>query len=169
MRDYPDLNMFLSPGNEQLLVLRAQVPYFAIVSTFDPTKTEEDNVKTFRDVCKVAPASVAYDEVYGHDFGVMIFRSTPEIKKFCSKVATEHNQVGYIFQGTLIKQDGSEVELPKWVNTAECLESWIQHLHPNFKILGSWNRSMSYVQMRHAQYNQGKVQSQLPDGTLVLK
>ena len=168
MQDHLDLTMFLDPGRRILSV--GGSGSLAIVSPFEPAKTEKDNVRALRDVYEAAPKHVAPDLIYGKDFGVIVFRSANgQTRKYCQQVARTYNQLGCIYHGTLLRTDGSEQCLPAWDGTTQCLEEWIRYLRPGFAIQGIWNLSWLYCFMRYQQYRFGLIESQLPDGTVVLR
>ena len=167
MKDYPDLNMFIQEGVGGVAI-RKTGP-MVIVSPFSSGLTEKEAVWAVRNIYLQVPEkkrnsfSCGPDLVYGEGFGIVIFYPNAShleaVKQYCLAVAKQYSQFGIVvWNGTnasLLALDGAETPLAPWNNTQDRLEEWCQHLHSGFQVEGTWNRSASYIRMRHAKL-QGK-------------
>lgn len=153
MHDYPQWKMFIQEGVEHVSTIGHTWPGMIIVSTFTPVKTESDNVLALRDLYRGFPYQMPPELVCSDDFGIVIFHTPKEglsaLRQYCRKAVQNFDQTGYVEwngkQAKFINAIGEEIALTAWDGTANCLESWVQHLHPNFQIKGIWNREMTYV------------------------
>jgi len=164
MKDYRYMKMYTVPGTDRIIILREGIPthIFIIVSPFDPDETEEENVRAVHDLYPNAPGeqtstNLIYGEAHGESFGVIVFRPY-QLKPtlgYCQKIVEDRNQPGLITWtledgAQFVARDGTKINLPPWDKTVARLEEWCQHLKPDFKILGTWNREMSFMQEREA-------------------
>ena len=147
----------------EILALDVYNPLMSIVSTFDYSKPEEDNIRALRNFYKNGPHDWPPDLIFSKDFGVIVFRFSghllEKIKTYCESAVEKFNQLGYVVwdgaTAEFIAKDKNEIELPPWNKTIKTLEEWISHIHPGFKVEGFWNRSSSYVCQKREEYGLG--------------
>ena len=74
MNDYPLLNMFIQERvDDRCPSCLGHASGIMIVSSFDPRKTEEENVRALRKLYMDCEISKGPDLIYGDYFGVIVF------------------------------------------------------------------------------------------------
>jgi|GEM_PF-6460342 len=160
MQDHPKYKMFLQDGIDHIMVEGRNPSGIVIVSSFDSNKTEEENVLALRELYKGFPYTLQLDLLYDHDFGIVVFQAhkneLPKLRKYCEQAVQQFHQLGYVEwngnEANFVAADGTKTPLPQWDKTITRLEEWVDQIHPGFKVQGTWNREMTYVNMKMHEY-----------------